>query len=220
MCEEQTFTPENRVFDTAHKLNVVINTLGKCNDTASVDFEDFPWLKLLLDHVSATVDEGHSVAFQFLHDETFAAEKSSSQFFLKFDSHRNSFRCTKEAVFLANHFTTECRQIKRNNLAGIRRRKSHLFLLIRDVGIYRHEKVFAGEHPFSGRENLAHQTFFRAVTKEGFHFDSFGHHHETSRFGDDAFFWVELYFHTLHFFAVDFVVNFVVVHFLMFFRFM
>ena len=61
---------------------------------AGIDMQHFTGLKFPIDNGSACVNKDHSVAFEFLHNETFTAEQPGENLFLKMNADGNAFGST------------------------------------------------------------------------------------------------------------------------------
>src|SRR5678815_301711 len=105
--------------------------------------------------MAACMNECHSISFEFLHDESFSSEQTRSELALKFNSNRNSFRCTEKRIFLANHFTSHPQQIKRDDLTWIWRCETYFLFSLSCISKCRHKQTFPGKNTFAGRHQLA-----------------------------------------------------------------
>ena len=79
MWRRKTFAAEQRGFDFADDLNVVIDRRLKRDDTAGIDAEHFAGAEIPFENGAARVNERESVALESFRDESFAAEKSGAE---------------------------------------------------------------------------------------------------------------------------------------------
>src|SRR5262249_41419683 len=142
---KQAFATEQGGFDSADKLDVVVDRRLEADDAAGVDAQDFARSERPLVERAAGVYERPTVAGQPLHDEAFAPEQTHAEFLLKCDPDAYAFRGAKERFLLHDHLAAEIAQVNRNNLARVgRAERDTLFrrALILEHG---HEKRFARE---------------------------------------------------------------------------
>jgi hypothetical protein len=90
--QEETFAAEEHGLEVAGCLNVVVDAGRECDQTTCVHTKRFT-LQRFLDDMAAGVQECHAVAVELLQDETFAAEESRAEFFLKRDADFLSWDC-------------------------------------------------------------------------------------------------------------------------------
>ena len=151
--EEQTFAAEERRFDFADGLDVVLHRRLEGHDAAGVHAQRFADAELLLDDGAARVNERPSVALQALHDEALAAEKTGADLLVERDADAHALRGAEEGILLRDQFTANLRQVNGNDLAWIRRAERDLLLALTLVLKNRHEQRLASEQAFS----CAHQ---------------------------------------------------------------
>src|SRR4051812_9116698 len=109
--------------------------------------------------MSSRMNKSHPIAFQLLHNKSFAAKQTGSELSLKFNSNRNTLCGTEEGIFLADHFSAQANEIKRDYFARIRRSEIHFFLSISNIGIGGHKKAFTSKHSFPCRHQFSQKTF-------------------------------------------------------------
>src|SRR5688500_9538264 len=150
-----------------------------------------------------------SVAFEFLHNESFSAEQARAKFALKFDSYRYAFCSAQEGILLAYHLAAKFLQVKHDDLSWIRRSKAHFLFTLAVVGEGGHKKTFPRQQPFSRRHQFTHESLVGpcAITKDGFHVYAFFHHHEGATFSNRRFSRIEFHLYILHFFPVNLIIN-------------
>ena len=89
-CKEESFTAEKRRFDISCLFDFKPNTLLHGNNASGIDMQHFTGLELPIHNGSASVNKYHSIAFEFLHNETFTAEQPGQNLFLKMNTDGNA----------------------------------------------------------------------------------------------------------------------------------
>ena len=154
--------------------------------------------------------EGHTIAFQLLHNKTLAAKEAGAQLALEFNAYRYTLGRAEEGILLTDHLATKPDQVEWNDLPRIGRSEEHFLLAAADIGVGGHEQAFTCKNAFAGGHQLAQKTLplACAITKNGLHLDAVIHHHKGPAFRDRRFFRVQLNLYALHFFADNLVVDF------------
>ena len=151
--------------------------------------------------------EHPAIAFQLLHDETFAAEQAGHHLALEVHADLHPARAGQEAVLLADQLAAELVQLHRDHRARVGRSEGDLGLALAGMGVDRGKQRFAGDHPLAGRQQLVHETatlaFVAAIAEHGVHLHRGVLEHQRAGFGDRAFARVQLDLDELHFLAVD-----------------
>lgn len=154
--EKQTFTAEEHALEVAGPLDVVVDGRFEGDQAAGVDPQGFV-VELALDHGTAGVDEGEAVAAQLFEDEAFAAEEADAEFAVEGDVQLGAEGGAEEGVLLAQHRTADLAQVDGDDLPRIGGGEGDVGFAAAVVGEVGHEQGFAGDHPFAGAEQLAHQ---------------------------------------------------------------
>ena len=113
-------------------------------DTAGIHAQGFAGGEVALFQHAACVNKRQAVAFQFLHDETFAAKQADTEFLLKGDAERYTFGGAQERIFLADQQPAQFAQVHCNNGAGVGGGKCHAAFGRAKVLIHRGKQRFAG----------------------------------------------------------------------------
>ena len=123
------------------------------------NFSDgFAWSQRLFHYITACVHERHAVAFNFLHDKTFATEDTGTQTPLKVNAYAYTFCSAEKSIFLPYDPATKLVQVECDDLAGIWRGETYFSFSFSCVGERRHEKTFTREYTLSGRKQFTKYT--------------------------------------------------------------
>ena len=93
-----------------------------------------------------------------MHDEAFPAKEAGSQFALKGDTNFRSVGGTQEGVLLRDELAAHLAQIRRHDLAWVRRGEGDVLFAAALIDELRHEETLSGEDPFTGSQQLVHET--------------------------------------------------------------
>src|ERR1700741_4202119 len=101
--EEETFTTEEGVLETAHVLNVVVDSVTQEDEAAGNDAHLPPRLEADPQHVPAGVEKNEAVAGQLLQDEAFPAEQSRAESLRECDGEIDVADAAEECVALGEN---------------------------------------------------------------------------------------------------------------------
>jgi hypothetical protein len=90
-CQKEPFTAEHGRLDISRLLNVELNALLHSHDASGIHVKDFAGSQRSIHYRAAGMGKDHTVAFEFLHDESFTAEQSGKDFTLEVNSDGDVF---------------------------------------------------------------------------------------------------------------------------------
>jgi hypothetical protein len=125
--EEQALAAEQRRFDLADVLNVVLDRGLKRHDATGVDANHFAGRKGPFLQGAASVDEYPAVTLQELHDEALAAKQTDAKLALKGDTEAHAFCGGEEGILLCDELAANLGEMDGNDLPDTERRTPPFF---------------------------------------------------------------------------------------------
>lgn len=158
------------------------------------------------------MDKHPAVPREALHDKTFPAKEAREDTALEENANLHPARSREKAVFLANKRTAHSVELNRDDVTGIRRRKSHMRLACTIVREHGGKKALARDEAFASAQEFGHKAllFVRTVAEHGRHFDMWVFIHHAARLSDGRFARVQLHFNKLHLAAINGIIDVVV----------
>ena len=145
------------------------------------------------------MNECQAIALQPLQDESLAAKQSRADAFGKGDLYFHASGGAEKSILLAQKAAADRSEIEGDDLARIRRAKSHMSLAAAVIKKGGDKKRLAGDHSLKALEQSA--------AGAGLHFDAIFHIHHGACLGAHAFAGIELYLDELHIIAINFVIQ-------------